>query len=58
MNRLRVVIDTNVLVSGVAYPHSVPGRILQAWQLGSVEVALSRFILDEMAHNDRKVQFA
>lgn len=49
MNRLRVVIDTNVLVSGVAYPHSVPGRILQAWQLGSVEVALSRFILDEMA---------
>lgn len=49
MNRLRVVIDTNVLVSGVAYPNSVPGRILQAWQLGSVEVVLSRFILDEMA---------
>lgn len=49
MNRLRVVIDTNVLVSGVAYPHSVPGRILQAWHLGSVEVFLSRFILDEVA---------
>lgn len=49
MNRLRVVIDTNVLVSGIAYPHSVPGRILQAWRLGSLEVTLSRFILDETA---------
>jgi len=49
VNRLRVVLDTNVLVSGVAYPSSLLGRILQAWRSGSLEVTLSRFILDEMA---------
>lgn len=28
MARLRVVLDTNVLVPGIAYPMSVPGRIV------------------------------
>jgi putative PIN family toxin of toxin-antitoxin system len=46
--RLRVVLDTNVLVSGLAYPESIPGRILRAWQQGGLDVALSRHILDEM----------
>jgi len=46
--RLRVVLDTNVLVSGLAYPESVPGRILSAWQQGALGVVLSRYILDEM----------
>ena len=46
--RLRVVIDTNVLVSGLAYPESIPGRILSAWQRGAIAVVLSRYILDEM----------
>jgi uncharacterized protein len=46
---LRVVLDTNVLVSGLAYPCSTPGRIVEAWRHGAVEVALSRFILDELA---------
>jgi len=48
MARLRIVLDTNVLVSGIAYPESVPGRILRAWQEGAVGLVLSRFILDEM----------
>src|SRR5665213_1734877 len=48
MARLRVVLDTNVLVSGLAYPDSVPGRILGAWQNRSLSVVLSRYILDEM----------
>lgn len=48
MARLRVVLDTNVLVSGLAYPESVPGRILSAWQKGALGVVLSRYILDEM----------
>ncbi|MBN9461204.1 MAG: putative toxin-antitoxin system toxin component, PIN family [Burkholderiales bacterium] len=45
---LRVVLDTNVLVSGLAYPGSVPGRIVTAWRQGSLEVVLSRYILDEL----------
>jgi putative PIN family toxin of toxin-antitoxin system len=48
MAGLRVVLDTNVLVSGLAYPVSVPGRILSAWQQGSLNLVLSRYILDEM----------
>src|SRR5450631_3145946 len=45
---LRVVLDTNVLLSGIAYPASVPGKILSAWRHGSVDVLLSAFILDEL----------
>ena len=48
MAPLRVVLDTNVLVSGLAYPESVPGLILSAWELGALGVVLSRYILDEM----------
>ena len=48
MAALRVVLDTNVLVSGLAYPGSVPGRIVAAWREGGLEVVLSRYILDEM----------
>jgi putative PIN family toxin of toxin-antitoxin system len=45
---LRVVLDTNVLLSGIAYPASVPGKILAAWRHGSVDVVLSAYILDEL----------
>ncbi len=48
MAGVRVVLDTNVLVSGLAYPESLPGRILSAWRRGGVDVVLSRYILDEM----------
>jgi len=46
---LRVVLDTNVLVSGLAYPGSVPGQIVAAWRQGSLDVVLSRYLLDELA---------
>ena len=45
---LRVVLDTNVLLSGIAYPASVSGKILAAWRHGSVDVLLSVYILDEL----------
>ena len=48
MAALRVVLDTNVLLSGIAYPSSVPGRIVSAWRHGAVEVLLSNYILDEL----------
>jgi uncharacterized protein len=48
MASLRVVLDTNVLVSALAYPESLPGRILSAWREGEVDLVLSRYILDEM----------
>lgn len=49
MSTLRVVLDTIVLVSGLAYPGSVPGRIVSAWRRGAVDLVLSRYILDELA---------
>jgi putative PIN family toxin of toxin-antitoxin system len=46
---MRVVLDTNVLLSGFAYPASAPGRIVNAWRSGSIQIVVSRFILDELA---------
>ena len=48
MAGIRVVLDTNVLVSGLAYPTSIPGRILGAWRQGGLDLVLSRYIVDEM----------
>ena len=48
MATLRVVLDTNVLLSGIAYPASVPGKIIAAWRHGSVDVLLSLYIVEEL----------
>jgi uncharacterized protein len=48
MAQISVVIDTNVLLSGIAYPNSIPGKIIAAWRNGGVEVVLSHYILDEL----------
>lgn len=48
MIKLRIVLDTNVLLSGTAYPNSIPGKIVNAWRSGSIEVVLSEYILDEL----------
>jgi putative PIN family toxin of toxin-antitoxin system len=48
MATLRVVLDTNVLLSGIAYPASVPGKIMSAWRYGSIEVLLFAYILEEL----------
>lgn len=44
---LLLVIDTNVLVSGMAYPGSVPGQVLRLWEQGAFAIALSQHIVDE-----------
>ena len=48
MSQICIVLDTNVLLSGTAYPSSIPGKIVSAWRSGSVEVILSQYILDEL----------
>ncbi|CRI67640.1 conserved hypothetical protein [Thiocapsa sp. KS1] len=48
MSALRVVLDTNVLLSGLAYPGSVPGKLVAAWRHGALDVVLSAYILDEL----------
>ncbi len=44
---MRVVLDTNVIVAGMAYPSGPPGRIVAAWNSGALDVVLSPWILAE-----------
>jgi hypothetical protein len=43
-----VVLDTHVLLSGLAYPGSIPGRLIAAWRHGALDVVLSDPILEEL----------
>jgi uncharacterized protein len=45
---IKIVLDTNVLLSGIAFPSGVPGKIVAAWRNGSIDVFLSQFILQEL----------
>jgi len=46
---VRVVLDTNVLLSGLMYPSSTPGRIVSAWRQSRFELVMSREQLAEIA---------
>jgi putative PIN family toxin of toxin-antitoxin system len=45
----RVVLDTNVLISGLVYPSGTPGKIISMWFDGKLDVVLSAYILGETA---------
>lgn len=46
---MRVVLDTNVFVSGLMLPRSTPGKIVQAWKNTHFDLALSEPMLTELA---------
>ncbi len=46
---MQVVLDTNVLVSGLAFPSGPPGRIVSAWRAGAFGLVASEFMLAELA---------
>ncbi len=48
MAQISIVLDTNALLSGIAYPNSIPGKIIAAWRNGGIEVVLSHYILNEL----------
>ena len=35
---MRIVLDSNVLIAGLMYPHSVPGNIVTAWREAQFDV--------------------
>ena len=45
---MKVVLDTNVLVSELMLPDSVPERIVAAWRGAQFELAVSEPLLDEI----------
>lgn len=44
---MRVVLDTNVLVSGLLSSNGAPGRILDAWRAGHFELVVGDALIDE-----------
>ncbi len=48
MAQISIVLDINVLLSGIAYQNSVPGKIIAAWRNGDIDVVISHYILDEL----------
>jgi len=46
---VRVVLDTNVIVSAIISPGGPPDRIFRAWRRGSYELITSAPLLEELA---------
>ena len=44
-----MVLDTNVMVSGLLNPRGLPGKILAAWRAGHFELLMSVPMLDELS---------
>ena len=47
---MRVVLDTNVVVSRYLSPHGVPAQILGYWREAAFDVVVSKAILAEYRH--------
>ena len=45
---MRVVLDTNILVSGLISPSGIPAQIQTAWRRGDFELVTSVPLLDEL----------
>ena len=45
---MRVVLDTNVLISGLLFAGGPPLRLMDAWRGGAFDLVLSDFVIDEM----------
>lgn len=55
---MRIVLDTNILMSGLMLPDSIPGKILQAWRNAHFDLVLSEPMLKEITRvlNYPKIQ--
>jgi uncharacterized protein len=47
-SELRAVVDTNVWVSGIAFPDGAPGRVLQALRAGEFQAVASWALAEEI----------
>jgi putative PIN family toxin of toxin-antitoxin system len=45
---MRMVLDTNVLVSGLLFPGGTPSRLVKAWRGGAFDLVISDFVIDEL----------
>ncbi len=54
---MRVVLDTNVLLSALISPHGAPDIIYRAWQTAKFEIVTSVMQLDELRSASRYPKF-
>jgi len=54
---MRVVLDTNVLLSALISPHGAPELIYRAWRAGKFEIITSQTQLDELRRASRYPKF-
>ena len=56
---LRVVLDTNVWISGIFFGRGAPAQLLRQWRDGRFEVVVSSATLDELARilQSKAIQF-
>ena len=45
---MRLVLDTNVLVSGLLFPGGPPSRLVHAWRAGAFDLVISDFVIEEL----------
>ena len=45
---MRLVLDTNVLVSGLLFPGGPPSRLVKAWRGGAFDLVISDFVINEL----------
>jgi len=48
---MKVVLDTNIYLSGMIFPKSIPGKVLELAKAKRFEVYCSKFILEEIKKN-------
>ena len=53
---MKVVLDTNIYLSGLAFPKSFPGKVLELARARKFEVFCSKFILGEIKKNFRGIK--
>lgn len=46
---MRLVLDADVLVSGLLFPGGPPSRLVKAWRAGAFDLVISDFVIDELA---------
>lgn len=54
---MRVVLDTNVLLSALISPHGAPDTIYRAWRAGRFAIVTSKAQLDEIRRASRYPKF-
>ena len=45
---MKIVLDTNIFISGVISPKSNAGKVIQEWQKNSFEIITSLELLEEI----------